>query len=179
MSPRNPFPSAAPDFSDPLGLLRACHERIFQHCATLERLPSHLNEAGPDQEFCTAAAAIHRYFATAARHHHADEEQDLFPRLTQQSQTLADTVLQLQHEHSQLDALWQELAPLLANPSAIDEPAAFAALVERFSRAYRDHASKENRDILNIAQQILSSDELRELGQRMAQRRGVSPPLNP
>lgn len=178
MNTSNPFPSAAPDFGDPLGLLRACHERIFQHCDTLERLPPHLSQAGADRDFCTAAARIHRYFSSAAKHHHADEEQDLFPRLARQSPKLADAVQRLTQEHEQLDALWCEMEPLLASPSAINELEGFAALAQRFAAAYRDHAGKENEEILDIAQHILSASELMELGQRMAERRGVSQPVN-
>jgi hemerythrin-like domain-containing protein len=176
MSTNAPFPSVAPDFSDPLGLLRACHERIFQHCEMLERLAQHLAGKGLDQESREAAAKIHRYFSGAAKHHHADEEQDLFPRLAHQSQKLADIVQRLKREHEQLDALWEQLEPLLAKPSAIEDTAAFQALTQRFAGAYRDHARKENEEVLDVAQHLFGSDELRVLGHSMAERRGVSLP---
>ncbi|MCW8971750.1 MAG: hemerythrin domain-containing protein [Gammaproteobacteria bacterium] len=177
MTTQDPFfPTAAPDFSDPIGLLRACHERIFQHCDTLERLATHLSRQGADQAFQEAAAKIDRYFSTAAKHHHDDEEQDLFPRLARQSLKLADAVHHLQQEHEQLDALWREIEPMLIRPAAIDDPEAFAARVKRFANTYRAHAAKENEDLFAIAQHSLSHEELREMGRSMAERRGVALP---
>ena len=178
MNTSNPFPSAAPNFSDPLGLLRACHERIFRHCDTLEKLPTHFAEKGADQEFHAAAAKIHRYFCEAAVHHHADEEQDLFPLLARQSLKMADTLLRLKQEHEQLDALWKELEPLLAKPSAIKDPSTLETLTRRFAEANRRHAQKENEEVLDIARHSLNRDELKKLGRSMAERRGVSLPLN-
>lgn len=176
MTANAPFPSTAPDFSDPLGLLRACHERIFQHCEMVERLAQHLAGKGLDQESREAAAKIHRYFSSAAKHHHADEEQDLFPRLAHQSLELADIVHRLKREHEQLDALWERIEPLLAKPFAIEDTAVFQALAQQFAGAYRSHARTENEEVLDIAQHLFGSDELRELGHSMAERRGVSLP---
>lgn len=177
MSRDNPFPSAAPDFSDPLGLLRACHERIFKQCDMVENLAAHLADKGPDLEASEAAAKIHRYFSTAAKHHHQDEEQDLFPRLARQSLKLADLIHSLKQEHERLDALWSEIAPLLARPAAIEDAAAFRELAGRFAEAYRNHARKENSEVLEMAQHIFSQDELKQIGRAMAERRGVKQPF--
>lgn len=167
------FPPAAPDFSDPLGLLRACHERIFKHCDILESLAAHVADQGIDQEAREAAAQIHRYFSIAAKHHHEDEEQDLFPRLARQSLKLADLVHTLKQDHQQLDALWTEIEPILAKPASIKDVENFQSLAERFAGAYREHARRENTDLLDMAQHIFSSDELKKIGQNMAERRGV------
>lgn len=172
-----PFPEAAPDFTDPLGLLRACHERILQHCATLERLVDHLRAHGVDSEARTAAGKIHHYFSTAGQHHHQDEEQDLFPRLAHQSLKLADRVHRLRQDHARMGTLWQQLGPLLATPSRITDVDAFAALAAEFTALYRDHIADENSELLELAQHILSSDELKKLGQQMAERRGRPTPL--
>lgn len=174
MSTDTPFPSAAPDFSEPLELLRACHERIFQHCDLLERLAQHLADSGPDQEAREAAAKIHRYFSTAARHHHADEEEDLFPRLARRSRKLADVIHHLQQEHEQLDAMWRELEPLLARPAAIEDTAAFIEQARQLAQTYREHARRENEEVLEVARHTLDNDELRQIGRKMAERRGVA-----
>jgi hemerythrin-like domain-containing protein len=173
MSKDQPFPSAAPDFSDPLGLLRACHERIFKHCDIIENLAAHIARQGIDLEAREAAAQIYRYFSIAARHHHKDEEQDLFPRLARQSLKLADLIHTLRQEHEKLDALWAEIEPLLAKPASIEDIEAFQSLAERFADAYREHARRENSELLDMAQHILGSDELKKIGQAMAERRGV------
>jgi hemerythrin-like domain-containing protein len=171
------FPPAAPDFSDPLGLLRACHENVFRHCDMVEKLAAHVANTGLDQEAHQAAAQIHRYFSVAARQHHEDEEQDLFPRLARQSLKLAELIHGLKQEHQQLDALWAELEPLLAKPAGIEDAAAFSGLAKRFAEAYRNHARKENSELLEMAQHIFSGDELKLIGQAMAERRGVKHPF--
>ncbi len=173
----SPFPSAAPDFNDPLGLLRACHGRILAHCQTLERLVPHLSAHGADGEAREAMARVHRYFSTAAQHHHADEEQDLFPRLATVAPDLAPLMRALATEHEGLTGHWQALAPLLSAPErAVADLAAFAAVVGGFVAAYRAHAAKENEQLLPRAADVLSPEELRELGARMATRRGVAAP---
>lgn len=166
------FPPAAPDFSDPLGLLRACHDRISQHCDTLQRLAVHIAEKGVDQEAREAAAQVHRYFTVAGKHHSQDEEQDLFPRLARQSLKLADLIHQLKQEHEAIDALWEPLAPLLSRPASIEDSSAFSEQAKQFTDAYRAHIRKENEDLLNMAQHIFSSDELKQIGEKMAERRG-------
>ncbi len=68
-------------FEAPLEMLSACHGRIERQCATLRRLVPHLASHGADEGARTAAANVMRYFDTAAKHHHEDEEKDLFPAL--------------------------------------------------------------------------------------------------
>lgn len=69
-----PGSSAAAGFDAPLDMLSACHGRIEKQCATLRRLPAHLAEHGADVDARQAAANVVRYFDTAGRDHHADEE---------------------------------------------------------------------------------------------------------
>jgi hemerythrin-like domain-containing protein len=169
---KNLFSEPAPDFTDPLGLLRACHERILGLCDTLLKLPAHIEANGVDDELRNAAANIHRYFSTAAQLHHQDEEQDIFPLLARQSLKLADLIHRLKQEHLELDALWQKLEPRLARPASIEDPEAFSALIGRFTEAYRSHAMKENEELLDIAVHIFSSEQLKVIGEHMAERRG-------
>ncbi len=171
------FPPAAPDFSDPLGMLRACHERVLKHCDIIESLAAHLADKGVDQDAREAAAQVHRYFSIAAKHHHEDEEHDVFPRLARQSLKLADLVHSLKQDHERLEALWAEIEPLLAKPAAIQDTEAFLSLSERFAAAYREHVRRENSDLLDMAQHIFGSDELKKIGQAMAERRGVKHPF--
>jgi len=70
-----------PDFDDPLGVLRACHERMLAQCNTLQGLVTHVAHNGVDDEARSAIGNVIHYFTTSALHHHQDEEQDLFPLL--------------------------------------------------------------------------------------------------
>lgn len=170
----NPFfQESAPDFSDPLGLLKACHGRIVDFCATLQKLPDHLEEHGLDDEARTAISRIHRYFTTAAPLHHQDEEEDLFPLLARTSLKLAELVHELRGEHEIHDALWDELSVYTHEPTKIHDIPAFRELVERFAGAYMRHADKENEQVLSVAEHLLSQKQLTQLGNSMAVRRGL------
>jgi len=45
--------------------------------------------------------------------------------------------------------------------------------VEKFCDDYRQHLAYESRELLGIAQHVLSQRQLEELGDAMAKRRGV------
>lgn len=167
-----PLIPGLPDFDDPLGVLRACHQRMLAQCATLEKLPAHIASNGIDDEARSAIGRIVTYFSTSAVHHHQDEEQDLFPLLNRQSLKLADIVHRLRKDHELLERLWQQLLPDLKKPGALAENPDFSAHVAAFCTAYRTHIDTENKQLLGMAQHILSHKQLQEMGRSMARRRG-------
>lgn len=166
------LPTPAPGFDEPLAMLRACHERIQRQCATLAKLAAHLRRDGLTEAARQAAADIHRYFSSAGRQHHADEEQDLFPRLRSEP-ALTGLLDTLTREHVAMESLWQRLEPLLAAPDTIHDLDAFAILAGEFNALYRQHVARENSELLPQAEQLLSVEQQRELGAHMAARRGV------
>ena len=166
------FPAPAPDFSNPLGLIEACHGRMREHCALLERAVAHVREQGLDDEARQALRKVHRYFGTAAPLHHMDEEQDLFPRLVRTSLRLAETIHRLRQDHEQLDRAWQELAPRLQRPPADEAAVAeLQTLAATFCDLYRRHLEVEEQDFLSLARHLLSSAELQRIGRAMEERR--------
>ncbi len=165
------IPDVAPDFSDPLEMLHACHQRMRDHCDLLQRAAQHLNDNGLDDEFKKAAAQVHRYFASAAILHQQDEEQDLFPLLIRSSMKMADIINQLKQQHQAIQQLWQELAPLLARPVKIEDPAALIELGDRFAELYRQHLDYEEQEFLSMAVHMLSQEQLDKIGGAMKQRR--------
>ena len=60
---------------------------------------------------------------------------------------------------------------------SIEDVEAFQAQAERLADAYRSHARKENSELLEMAQHIFGSDELKQIGRAMAERRGVKQPF--
>ena len=165
--------SELPDFDDPLGVLRACHERMLSHCDMLRKLPGHIVDHGVDDEARSAISRIVTYFSTSAVHHHQDEEVDVFPILNRQSLKLADIVYRLKKDHEKLDQLWQQLSGDLKKPAALPGNTDFADHVAAFCTAYTEHIKAENEELLSMAQHILSQKQLQEIGKRMARRRGL------
>ena len=154
-----------PGFDDPLGLLRACHNRILAHCDLLESLLKQ-----PDQE---TATRVHRYFSTSALLHHRDEEEGLFPRINRQSLKIAELVHRLKQEHAELDRLWGRIAADLKSLPADGFSDPLIADMHEYCRLNRAHITLENTELLPAATGILSQHDLGALGETMAARRGV------
>jgi hemerythrin-like domain-containing protein len=169
------LPTPAPGFDRPIALLRACHGRIRRYLATLERLAAHLRETGADASARAAAEEIVRYFSTAGRHHHEDEEVDLFPMLVRADPALADTLARLERDHEAMAGAGTELEAALTGLSPATDPAAFAATAARFRALYGEHIDIEEARVFDRAGQLLSDGQLAELGRRMAARRGIKP----
>ncbi len=162
-----------PDFDNPLGVLRACHDRMLAQCNTLQGLVAHIADNGVDDEARSAIRNVVHYFTTSAVHHHQDEEQDLFPLLIRQSLKLAEIIHRLKQEHELLTQQWEQLLQDLNKPSALIENADFESHVEQFCSTYRKHIDFENKELLGMAQHILSQRQLEDMGSSMARRRGV------
>ena len=165
-------------FEAPLEMLAACHERVERQCATLQRLLVHHGQHGADEPAQAAATAVMRYFDTAARDHHADEEEDLFPALIESmagsdAVCLRDLTHSLALEHRQLETLWQavrvELAKIGAGATATLDGTAVATLVAQ----YRQHIEREDRELLPMAARLLDTTVLDRVGRAMRERRGI------
>jgi len=161
----------APDFTDPLGLLKACHQRILGFCDLLEKMTAHIDQQGIDADVKQSAQKIHRYFSTAAVLHHQDEEQDLFPLLIGTSLKMATIIHGLKRDHVALDSHWQKLSSVLAHPASIEETPDFKQWTNEFCGAYRQHIKVEEEDFLSMAQHLLSREQLQQLGKNMQERR--------
>ena len=165
---------AAPGFDDPLGMLKACHRRIERQLATLDRLRRHLPDHGCDADARTAATGILRYFDTAAPHHHADEEESVFPRLlTLATASVAAPIARLLDDHRVLAAHWRHLRPLLAAIAAGTRANLPPGDVEAITAAYREHIAREDGELIPLAGELLAPAALAEIWKEMAARRGL------
>ena len=169
----DPLTAGTPDFNDPLAVLRADHEHILEHCDILEKLLPHIAENGIDADARSAISRVVHCFTTSAVHHHQDKAQDLFPILNRQSLKLADIIYRLKREHGELAGSWDTILADLKTPATIIDNKAFATQVEKFCSGYRQHLAYETRELLGIAQHILSQRQIEDLGDAMARRRGV------
>jgi len=166
--------SAAPDFSDPLGLLAACHQRMLGFCELLERMQPWLRSRGVDKDASESAKRVLRYFNTAGALHHLDEEVDLFPMLGNDHR-IGVLIDRLRAEHRALEQGWTELARQLEGLlNGHYDPEAFDAAVTPFCAGYRSHIHDEESELLARAKSRLSETQLRKLGESMAARREPS-----
>jgi len=154
--------------------LHACHDRIMDQCATLQKLLQHLPKNGCDIQAQQAAQAVLRYFDTAGQFHHQDEEVDLFPLLRATNNADADALIKrLLDEHQAMDALWLRLRTQLQGIAEGQSATLEKSLVADFSLAYGRHVMLENTQLLPLSAQLLNEQQLHEIGKKMADRRGV------
>jgi hemerythrin-like domain-containing protein len=167
----------APSFDQPLEMLAACHERIEEKLAVLERLGPHLEKKGCDAEARAAAQAVLRYFDTSGVHHHQDEDEDLFPLLRVRAAAhgrtqIAAAIDELEREHETMLSQWERLRQrLLAIVEG--EPRLALEEVTRFAWLYRSHMDRESAAVLPFAREALDAGERAALGERMAARRNI------
>ena len=166
-----------PGFDEPLEMLAACHERIEAQLATLERLGPHLEKHGCDAEAQAAAQGVLRYFDTAGRLHHQDEDDDLFPLLRGRAAAagrpeVAAAIDELEREHETMEAQWQRLRERL-DAIAAGEARLAGEDVARFAWLYRRHMDREATAVLPFAREILDPGQRAAIGARMAARRNL------
>ncbi len=169
-------------FEVPLEMLAACHLRVQDQCATLLRLVPHIAAHGSDRPAQEAATAVMRYFDTSARHHHDDEERDLFPALLESmagsdAVCLREMTAALTAEHRELEARWKALRAVLAQVAAGQPAPLQLDDVDRFNEMYERHIAREESELLPMARRLLSDAELDRIGLAMRMRR--APPSAP
>jgi len=171
--------SGAPDFDQPIAVLKHCHDKIRKNLQTLQKLPAHLEAHGADDEAQKAASAVLRYFRDAAPNHHADEEEDLLPMLQGTAQGddkhLLDTLQpQILDEHKQMDLIWVKLEAQLDAIVSRQNPALDAADAEQFAALYTAHMEKEEGNIAPMAKRLFSDAQMQQLGNAMRARRTIT-----
>lgn len=166
----------AEDFRRPLEFLFTEHDHQRVMCAALARLAE--DPAEPDA--ADNARAILGYLRDRLGHHYGDEEHDLFPllRLRADPDDGLGAILDLLHdEHVADDGLLKVLlGPLaaIASGRAPEDIVAFKAAANAFSVLQRRHLAWENGTVLPLARRCLTAEDQRELGRRMAARRGLT-----
>ena len=160
-----------------LELLYACHDRVRHFSALAARLAAHVAAlafaADIDADARLAATNILRYFEQALPHHHADEEEDVFPAL----RALDDAQLQqhldaLEAEHALLDASWRDVQPWLKQLEQGFRPVRMPAALTYLTTTYPAHAAREEREVFPAIAR-LSPITINTIAARMRARRGA------
>lgn len=168
----------APDFDQPIAVLKHCHDKIRKQLKTMEKLLTHLPEFGANLDAKQGAMAILRYFNEAAPKHHADEEENLMPMLQntatgEDAACLSALIPGIRQEHRQMEALWDSLTQQLQGIAAGDSADLSKDDVQQFVGLYTSHMEKEETHIAPMAKKIFSSAQMAQLGQAMRSRRGI------
>ncbi len=168
----NAPPSA--QLAEPLDYIFAEHFRQRVLCNALDEIA---DQERPDRQMIEA---VLRFLRVDFAPHMLDEEHDLFPMLRRRAEPedrIDDVIGQLTQEHAadRLDAklITEGLAKVLAGKAVTGVETSLAKLLHRFAENERNHLTLENAIILPLARIRLTADDMRNLAQRMAARRGV------
>jgi hemerythrin-like domain-containing protein len=176
------FRMPAGGFADPLELWSAAHQRAQRVGLLVRRLFDHVRDQPPSAASRTTAAEIRRYMREAGPRHHADEHDDLFPRLRKRLAELPrgrgrktlSLMAQLEHDEPELLRLWRQVDAALVcmdtQPPTEAHQAAAAEFVDRFLH----HHHAEDQLLSGVAREVLSATDLAEIGAAMAARRGTT-----
>ncbi|SDG22392.1 MULTISPECIES: pyridoxamine 5'-phosphate oxidase [unclassified Duganella] len=172
----------APDFSQPIAVLKHCHDRIRKQLQTMQKLLDHLPQHGADVDAQKAAQAVLKYFNNAAHLHHQDEEQNLLPMLHATARDADASLLQelapgILAGHEQMDRDWSILKSQLEQIANGSSAALSADDVTRFCDTYAAHMVVEEGNIAPMAKRLFSPEQMAQLGSAMQVRRGISPVL--
>lgn len=165
-------PQAVTSLDDPLSHLVACHRRIEERLATLERVAEHMEE---DRAAGLAALRnCNAFFASNGAWHSADEEESVFPRLLPRLDANERSFLSgLEAQHDEAEGLHERLVLLTGTPEAGEAwLAELRTVIARLVELYRGHIAVEDDLLMRLAHTHLTPDDLRAAAEEMKRRRG-------
>lgn len=169
-------------FDQPLELMSDCHRRIEMFLGVLERVTEQADGSKLSDEQRQAMDSALRYFKQAAPLHTQDEEESLFPCLRQSKNAKAlELLIRVSHletehlaaerRHGDVDFLCRVW--LQQNTLPAQQQKRLKQLLAELKSGYAEHIRLEDEVIFPAAAKILSPEELRQIGEEMAQRRGL------
>lgn len=170
-------------FSEPIEMLKDCHRRIEHFLGVLRKVEHLYGERELEEDGRRALRAAIDYFASFAPRHTADEEQSLFPRMRRSDAPDAREALaeldRLENDHRRCEVChslvdrvvhdWLKTGRL----GDMQRDSLRAALDE-LTIMYAAHIHLEEQRVFAIARRILSSEEIREIGEEMKERRSTT-----
>lgn len=167
------FTEPAENFSDGVAVLRSYHDCMLRQGEALLQLAMAIRDGGITEDLANQAVAMHTFYTRANWLHHRDEEQCLFPALLDNSPLMDGMIERLALDHEEIEQAWEQLAPFLATPEAIDDRQGLWERARSFEKLQREHLTRENEDFLPEVSTQLSDCQRTQIGQRMAEIRGL------
>ena len=150
----------------------------------LIRLSEHLDEHGVDDRAAVSAQSILDCFTGIWVHHLRDEELDLWPRLRQRLQgrrsaearRVLSAIATLTAQHRVLQGGWKQIEPSLQAVLQRTSMRLNGAAVHAFVAGYRAHLDLEEDVLAPAYRQLLTTEDVEQVGLGMARRRAAKPP---
>lgn len=171
----------SPTFQQPLELLSDCHRRVENFLCMLILVAEQARGGELNAQQREGLETALRYFREAAPKHTADEEESLFPRMRAFNDEVAREVfakirtLETDHEvakvsHDAVEQLGQRW--LATGQLSTEENSHLLDHLRNLQSIYERHIAVEDNEIFPLAERILNSKALRDVGRETAERRG-------
>jgi hemerythrin-like domain-containing protein len=156
-----------------LRILRDEHRSIAAILQGMSYLLKEIQERGAKVDLNVFWAMLYYLDTFSERMHHPKENEYLFKRVRARTHAADQVIEDLESEHARGAEALKRLEQCLARyqEGGAKEFPAFAREVERFVRAYWEHMSKEEEQVLPEAERVLSSADWEAIDQAFEQNR--------
>ena len=142
-----------------LTILRDEHRSIAAVLHGMNYLLNEIQERGAKVDLNVFWAMLYYLDTFSERMHHPKEDEYLFKRVRARTHEVDTIIENLENEHARGAEALKRLEQCLARyqEGGAKEFPAFARQVDRFVRAYWEHMSKEEEQVLPVAERVLSA----------------------
>jgi hemerythrin-like domain-containing protein len=170
-------------FSEPIEMLKDCHRRIEHFLEVLRKVEQRYVRSALDDQGRRALEAALDYFANFAPRHTADEEQSLFPRMRGSDDAEARAVMAdldvLENDHRRCETYHSLVGQVVRSwleTGRLDDVQRkrLQAALDELTKVYTTHIQHEEQRIFAVASRILASEQVREIGEEMRERRSLT-----
>jgi hemerythrin-like domain-containing protein len=156
-----------------LDVIRDEHRALAGMLTALRTLVRDIRERGAKPDLAVLRAIVYYVHAFPERLHHPKETEVLFRALRARSDEAGAVLDSLDADHGRGEAEVMRLAMALLEYEQLGDAreAAFAEAVERYVEAYLKHMTIEERDVLPLAERVLTADDWRAIDAAFAANR--------
>lgn len=165
------FNDPATDFSNGLFVIKAYHEDFLRRGDALLQLIQNIQQYGIDEQLAGQCVETYWHYNVANHLHHRDEEEGVFPLMLGLSALTDGMMERLLLDHEEIEKAWTKLANFLAKPETIENADYLLHLAEEFERLQREHLNREDEDFAPRVKELLSEQQLQQLGDKLWQLR--------
>ncbi len=168
------FTDPATDFSDGLLVIKSYHVDFLERGIQFVALATRIQQEGMNEVLANQCMAMYCHYVHATHLHHKDEEEALFPLLVNQSSLVIGMIERLMMDHEEIEEAWALLAKQLTHPETLTNFDYLLHQTIEFEKILREHLTREDEDFSPIIQTILTAEQRKQAGKKMAELRHLA-----
>lgn len=165
------FTDPATDFSNGLQVIMDYHQDFLARGIQLVALAKKIKQLGMTEGLANQCMDMYCHYSHATLLHHKDEEEGLFPLLVDQSNLVIGMIERLIMDHEEIEVSWEALSTRLSKPEKITNFDHLLHLTIEFEKILREHLTREDEDFSPLIKKILTTEQLKQAGQKMSELR--------